>query len=757
MPGVRQTSFAAGELSPRMWGRTDLGLYRHGTRRLRDFFVSRQGEAVTRPGTILVGTTYNNELARLIPFVVSESEGYLLEFTTRLRIWKNGAVIATLFYPWSFTPNSELQYTQSGDVMTFCAKYDSYELRRVSPTSFSFGATNFTRKPIQWQLPSNNTKTSVVRLSTESMKAATDTSPERPWRWWVSAVMQDGAGRRFESESYEVTTAINLSNTEVPYIGKVALGVDRPVKLLRSTSFGVWAGTANYKVLSYNYYRGVGEHSGFVGNTTNELEFVDAGEEPNYTLPHPRTSDPFVIPAPSNPPPTGWQLADYPLTVGYFEDRLVYGGTWLRPNSVLLSASGDYIDFVRPAVVTAAQSLEFELASRKRETIRSIVGLQRLLALTDAGVYSMGGQGALTPTSVEVRLVSEKGAAPVTPVILEGGQVLYVRARGRGLQILRESENASGLYGSGDVSWPAEHFFRSDGVLFENPPAWLTLSTQPQSLFRVTEMAFQEAPWGLVWAVRADGLLLSMQWDGQTPGFSLHTTGKDWNDRFESICVVPEEDEDVVYVCANRNNKYTIEKFASRQRKGTWEDDCCVDCATVFREEAVGSNGLLNFGATAGSILGGREVWIVATNNPPIGPMMMSTFGEVNLAPLGAALLVPNENGNVSGYVGLRFQPELESLDIVTADLRMKQRSVVKVGVEVSESRGLFVGQTENNLVQWIQRDSGAGYGVPSNQSALIDIPVKGGWDLAGRCFIRQTLPLPLTILGITREVDVGG
>ena len=114
-----------------------------------------------------------------------------------------------------------------------------------------------------------------------------------------------------------------------------------------------------------------------------------------------------------------------------------------------------------------------------------------------------------------------------------------------------------------------------------------------------------------------------------------------------------------------------------------------------------------------------------------------------------------NNGSNVTGWVGLRYQPELETLDAVAGDLR--QKSVVKVGIEVSDSKGVYAGQDPSSLTQWTQRTLGAGYGVPSNASEVVEVVVQGRWDRSARVTLRQSLPLPLTVLGINREVDGGG
>ena len=84
MATIRQTSFSAGELSPRMWGRTDLELYAHGARRLRNFLVNQQGEAVTRPGTKREWLTKLNGDVLLVPFLMPAGQsGLVLELGVR--------------------------------------------------------------------------------------------------------------------------------------------------------------------------------------------------------------------------------------------------------------------------------------------------------------------------------------------------------------------------------------------------------------------------------------------------------------------------------------------------------------------------------------------------------------------------------------------------------------------------------------------------------------------------------------------------
>ena len=54
LPTVR-SALNAGELSPQLYGRTDLAKYAHGCSTLRNFFASYRGGALSRAGTLYVG------------------------------------------------------------------------------------------------------------------------------------------------------------------------------------------------------------------------------------------------------------------------------------------------------------------------------------------------------------------------------------------------------------------------------------------------------------------------------------------------------------------------------------------------------------------------------------------------------------------------------------------------------------------------------------------------------------------------------
>lgn len=78
---ITQTSFNAGELSPNMYGRIDVGKYASGAETISNFIVKEEGGLVRRSGTRFVLECADSaKKSRLIPFVFSTDQAYVLEF-----------------------------------------------------------------------------------------------------------------------------------------------------------------------------------------------------------------------------------------------------------------------------------------------------------------------------------------------------------------------------------------------------------------------------------------------------------------------------------------------------------------------------------------------------------------------------------------------------------------------------------------------------------------------------------------------------
>jgi hypothetical protein len=95
--GTVQPSFAAGELSPRMYGRTDFAKYVSGAETIENFIVRPEGGLMRRHGTRFAGEVKEHlKQSRLVPFVFSTVQAYMLEFGhLYMRVWKDYAPVTS--------------------------------------------------------------------------------------------------------------------------------------------------------------------------------------------------------------------------------------------------------------------------------------------------------------------------------------------------------------------------------------------------------------------------------------------------------------------------------------------------------------------------------------------------------------------------------------------------------------------------------------------------------------------------------------
>jgi len=90
-----QPSFAAGEISPALYGRVDLAKYHIACKLLRNFFTWPSGGVSNRAGTMFVGRCKNSSYpVHLIPFQFNLIQTYILEFGhLYMRVIMNGGYV----------------------------------------------------------------------------------------------------------------------------------------------------------------------------------------------------------------------------------------------------------------------------------------------------------------------------------------------------------------------------------------------------------------------------------------------------------------------------------------------------------------------------------------------------------------------------------------------------------------------------------------------------------------------------------------
>lgn len=454
----------------------------------------------------------------------------------------------------------------------------------------------------------------------------------------------------------------------------------------------------------YRVYKTKNGLDGFIGETI-DLTFRDdnIGPDLNYTPPRVDTS---IGTSP-----------DFPGVIAVFEQRDVLSGVTTDPQRIWFTALGTdtFLIYHIPVIDTDRIDLTLESA------VKHIVPMQNLVVLTEniEFVLTTVDSDAITPSDFRARPVSYVGSSYVKPVTVNDRLVFAANRGGHIFEFLLRA--AFEGYKPNDLCIYAPHLF--DG-------------------YTIVDMALQKAPFYCLWVVRSDGALLGLTYlpEEEVVGWHLHTT----QGQFESICVVAEGTEDRIYAVVKRTinsqTKRYVERFATFAAK-TIRNAFHVDC------------GLSYSGASTRVFTGFEhlEAAEVAVNyGTGVQLDLTVSSGTVTLNP--DAISYPE---STTAQIGLGYTGLFRSLPVVaTADTAMVQgrlKDPGRAGIRTVDSGTYFLGLTDDELEQV----PAGTVGELTNGEELIKLP--NSWTESGQVYIRQPYPLPLNVISLSLDFDLGG
>src|SRR5262245_35347904 len=122
----------------------------------------------------------------------------------------------------------------------------------------------------------------------------------------------------------------------------------------------------------------------------------------------------------------------------------------------------------------------------------------------------------------------------------------------------------------------------------------------------------------------------------------------------------------------------------------------------------------------------------------------------------GGQVILPASYARIHAGLPIRY-PEIEllDLDVAGSSVRDKQKRVGSVTLLLDKSsRGFLVGSDRGHLIRDVLKPSEAPVDLFTGP---VDVNITATWNMGGRLVIRQDNPLPLTIIGILPNLDVGG
>ena len=674
-------AFNAGEVSPEFVGRIEQAAFQSGLALCRNFIVLPHGPVVNRPGFAYVRSAkHADRLARLIPFVFSSSQSFAIEFgDLYCRFHTGGATLESS----PGTPYEVATPYAEADLAALHYVQSNDIITLVHPNSAPRELRRLSATT--WSL-TTITFGSALAAPGSVVATATVGTGSTTYSYRVAAVGADGLDEGVISATGSCTNDLLTSGNK------------------NTVTWSAVTGASRYRV--YKESNGLYGYIGEAGSTS----FVDENIAPDISSTPPETNNPLAAPG------------SYPAAVSYFEQRRCFAGTMDAPSNLWCTKSGTESNLTYRIPTRDDDALQFRLASREANAIQHLAPLGDLIALSGSAEWRIGSVNAdaLTPSTISVKPQSYVGSNAVQPVVASNN-ILFAAARGGHLREMGFAREAGGFV-TGDLSLRATH-------LFDN--------------FDIVDLAYAKAPQPVVWAVSSTGSLLGLTYvpEQQVGAWHQHDTGADG--AFESICVVPEGNEDVLYAVVRRtiggSEVRYIERLASRNFLAV-EDAFLVDSGATYSGAATTS-------ITGLTWLEGQTVSILADGAEH--PQRTVASGAVTLD--WPASLV---------HVGLPIQADLQTLPMAVAAQAFgqgRQKNISRVWLRVYRSSGIMAGPSFERLVEFKQRQAEP-YGTPpALRSDEVQIDLQPSWGSGAQVCIRQSKPLPLTVVSMTMEAEVAG
>ena len=416
----------------------------------------------------------------------------------------------------------------------------------------------------------------------------------------------------------------------------------------------------------------------------------------------------------------------HPSTVTFFEQRLVFAGTTNQPQTVFFSKSGDYenMDANIGGTIADSDAIIYTIASNQVNAIRFMTATRTLIIGTAGGEFSVSGGGsdvAITPTNILIKKQSNHGAAKLDALAV-GNVTLFMQRARRKMRELAYNFDVDG-YIAPDMTILAEHITEGG----------------------ITQMAYQQEPNQIIWLVRGDGELVGFtyQREQQVTAWHRHIFGGAFGSGkavCESVAVIPTDDTEYeVYVIIKRTINGATKRYIEVLNTFDFTE---TDSSTFnFLDSQLDYNGSATTTISGLSHLEGQTVSILADGATHADKVVSS--GSITL-----------DRSATKVKVGLSYTSLLQTMRIDAGardgTSQSKTKRIYEITIRLFESVGVEVGPDLNNLERIPFRSSAnaMNQGITPFTGDK-EVEFRGNYETDGFVFVRQTQPLPLTILSL--------
>ena len=599
------------------------------------------------------------------------------------------------------------------------------------------------------------------------------------------------ANQSQDIDNYYVITSI-ASNGLDESIASSPGNIDNNLNVTGASNDLTW--TAVPGALRYNIYKRQSGLYGYIGQTSTNA-FTDDNIAPDMGITPPIVDTVFA------------SAGNYPQAVSYFEQRRVFAGTNNEPQTMWMTRSGTESDMSYSLPIKDDDRVNIRVAAREANTIRHVVPLNQLLLLTSAAEWRVSpiNSDAITPTTVSVRPQSYVGANNVQPEIINNSMV-YCAARGGHVRELGYSWQSSGFV-TGDLSIRSAHLFDnytiSDMCFAKSPQPLLWFVSSTGKLLGLTYIPEQQI--GAWHQHQTDGIFESCCVVAEGIEDALYVIVRRtvngnsvrYIERMETRQITTLEDSffvDSGLTYDGNNTGATTVTITGGTTWGPADTLSITASANIFSAfpsttdvgdaivltDALGNKYRLRILATGFATTATAKVDKVlpvalrATPTAAWGFARDSVGGLAHLegktvSILGDGAVMPQavvtggvavlSRSCVKIQVGLPYNSDLQTLPVainIEAFGQGRVKNVNQAWIRVFQSSGIFIGPDENKLTEAKQRTFEPYGSPPSLKSDEVSVLMTPTWAQSGQIYMRQSDPLPLTVVGITTEIVVG-
>jgi hypothetical protein len=348
-----------------------------------------------------------------------------------------------------------------------------------------------------------------------------------------------------------------------------------------------------------------------------------------------------------------WRLEEfcesrgYPNTLAVHGERMVFGGSKAKPNTVWASKVNNWQDFIEGDLDTSPYT--FTIQSNSYDLIRWIRSTRDLMIGTENAECTMSASSdseAITPANIKVETQTYFGSDKIQAAVT-ADLVFFVMGDGKRVRST-QYDFGTDQYLSSEMSILAEHITQAG----------------------IKEMSFRRHPFSNIFFVMEDGNAVSFTYerDNQVKGWSRIEVGG--SGEIISAASNYSASGDIVAGIVKRGSAYFLESFGANE-----DDTVFLDSQVQFVDEDYSAGVSVPWSSATGLTVIRDDVELEETTDYTISA--------------GTLTIPAHTDGTVT--VGYKFEFEVEPTDFIEMSDHGRQRRISKLSLYLLGSGGCTV------------------------------------------------------------------